>query len=77
MCSLRKGLNLRFAAPPFIYKRSSSNLTGISYHFSHADVSEGTLPQLISSGLSNYVGLDQVARMAKRYKIIHSSIGFI
>ena len=40
---------------------------GISYCFALADISEGTLPQLLS-GLSNYVGLDQIGRMVERYK---------
>ena len=43
---------------------------GVEYRFAHADISEGTLPQLVS-GLSTFVGLDQIARLAKRMQRNH------
>jgi hypothetical protein len=43
---------------------------GVDYSFAHADISEGTLPQLVS-GLSTFVGLEQISRLAKRAKRNH------
>ena len=43
---------------------------GVNYSFAHADISEGTLPQLVS-GLSTFVGLEQISRLAKRAKRNH------
>lgn len=46
------------------------NDAGVEYSFAHADISEGTLPQLVS-GLSTFVGLEQISRLAKRAKLNH------
>ena len=46
---------------------------GIEYRFAHADISEGTLPQLVS-GLNTFVGLDQISRLTKkRMQLNHRS----
>jgi len=47
------------------------NDAGVEYSFAHADISEGTLPQLVS-GLSTFVGLEQIFRLAKRVQRNHS-----
>lgn len=45
---------------------------GLQYSFAHADISEGTLPQLVS-GLTTFVGLEQISRLAKRVQRNHTS----
>jgi len=45
---------------------------GVDYSFAHADISEGTLPQLVC-GLSTFVGLDQISRLAKRIRQNHNN----